>query len=215
MKGSTRLGTIVLLLIALWLAYVFATFKPTGNTHDHPFQWPQFSLPHLNLSGAQVLAQSVNQQAPTGAYSVEGGPTVTAAFIDRVLASAGSPAAGTGQAMHDLGVHSGIDPVFALAFFQHESGFGTAGMARVTRSLGNIRCSAGYNCQGGYRAYDSWAAGYDDWYKLIRNLYIDKWGLKTVAAIVPVYAPAGDHNDPTGYINAVERAVDAWRAGRG
>jgi hypothetical protein len=35
-------------------------------------------------------------------------------------------------------------------------------MARVTYSLGNIRCSAGYQCLGGYRAYDNWVAGYTD-----------------------------------------------------
>ena len=38
--------------------------------------------------------------------------------------------AGTGQALYDLSVQSQIDDAFALAFFQHESAFGTTGMAR-------------------------------------------------------------------------------------
>lgn len=178
-------------------------------------------LPPLNQIPA--LASSLDQaQASTGPYSVVGKPTISASFINRVLAASSSPAANTGAALYGLGVKYGIDPAFALAFFQHESGYGTAGMARTTLSLGNIRCTPGYLsagkgsriCQDGYRAYSSWAAGYEDWYKLIRNLYVDTWHLSTVAQIVPTYAPAGDNNDPTGYINAVENAVDNWRSGR-
>ena len=45
-----------------------------------------------------------------------------------------SPAVGKGQALYDLGVKYGIDPVYALAFFWHESRFGTTGEARVTYS---------------------------------------------------------------------------------
>ncbi len=42
--------------------------------------------------------------------------------------------------MYDLGVKYGIDPIYALAFFQHESDFGTTDEARKTLSLGNERC---------------------------------------------------------------------------
>ena len=62
----------------------------------------------------------VQAAAPSNALSVVGPPTITAAFIDRVLSASGSPAAGTGQALYDDGVATGIDPVFALAFFLHE-----------------------------------------------------------------------------------------------
>src|ERR1700686_4399711 len=72
-------------------------------------------------------------------YSVLGSPTVSAAFINQVLAANHSPAAGKGQALFDDGVNYGIDPVFALAFFMHESSFGTTGIARTTLSLGNER----------------------------------------------------------------------------
>jgi len=145
--------------------------------------------------------------------SVEGKPTLSAAFVDKVLAAAGSKAAGTGQALYDLSVKYGIDDAYALAFFQHESAFGTGGVARATLSLGNIRCSEGYQCIEGYRAYGSWQEGYADWYKLIRMLYIGEWHLSTVEQIIPVYAPSSDHNDVAGYIAAVEKAVSTWRTG--
>src|SRR6266516_4305998 len=71
--------------------------------------------------------------------SVLGPPSVSATFINRVLAAYHSPAAGLGQALYDDGVNTGIDPVYVLAFFMHESSFGTTGEARKTLALGNER----------------------------------------------------------------------------
>ena len=76
---------------------------------------------------------SVGSQADR-AYQVMGPPTISAALITRVLEASHSPAMGKGQALYDLGVKYGIDPVYALAFFWHESRFGTTGEARVTYS---------------------------------------------------------------------------------
>ncbi|HEY6408562.1 MAG TPA: hypothetical protein VIY29_13940, partial [Ktedonobacteraceae bacterium] len=143
-----------------------------------------------------------------------GSPTVSATFINQVLAANHSPAAGTGQALFDDGVTYGIDPVFALAFFMHESSFGTTGVALYTLSLGNLRCIPMYHCIDGFSAFPTWEAGFNAWYSLIRDVYVDTWHLSTVEQIIPVYAPASDHNNVTGYINAVERAVDAWRSGQ-
>jgi hypothetical protein len=146
-------------------------------------------------------------------YEVEGVPTIDADFINQVLDSYGSPARGKGQALYDLGVEYGIDPVYALAFFLQESRFGTTGVARVTLSLGNIRATPGYESYDGYRKYQSWEAGFEDWYKLIRVQYIEKWNLSTVDQIIPVYAPGSDNNDVNAYIRAVKLAVDTWRSG--
>jgi hypothetical protein len=162
---------------------------------------------------SSAIASITNSIARLGSQSSIGGkPTISAAFIDKVLAGAGSKATGTGQALYDGGVKYGIDPVYALAFFQHESTFGTTGVARATLSLGNIRCSEGYQCIEGFRAYSSWVAGYLDWYKLIRDLYISQWHLSTVEQIIPKYAPSSDGNDVAGYISAVEKDVAAWRS---
>ncbi|HEY1349707.1 MAG TPA: glucosaminidase domain-containing protein [Ktedonobacteraceae bacterium] len=146
-------------------------------------------------------------------YKVEGSPTIDASFINQVLAAYNSPARDKGQVLYDLGVRYTIDPVYALAFFLHESGFGTTGVARVTLSLGNIRATAGYENYAGYRRYKSWEAGFEDWYRLIRVQYIQKWGLASIDQIVPVYAPGADHNDVAAYIHAVKQAVDTWRSG--
>ncbi|MDQ6661610.1 MAG: glucosaminidase domain-containing protein [Chloroflexota bacterium] len=147
----------------------------------------------------------------TSSYALVGRPTISVRQIDHILCTAASPTCGTGADLYQLGVTSGIDPIYALAFFEHESTFGKYGMARLTRSLGNIRCSAEYVCLDGYRAYASWQAGYADWYRLIRVQYIGAWHLLTVAAIVRVYAPSSENNTQ-GYIAAIETSVSAWRA---
>jgi hypothetical protein len=152
------------------------------------------------------------QHAPTGQpYEVVGPPSIGVAQIEAVLQKYGSPAAGLGQRLYDLGVTYGIDPAFALAFFVHESACGTRGVARFTRSLGNIRWTEGYENYEGYRLYPSWEAGFEDWYKLITELYIGQWNLRTVDQIVPVYAPWGDNNHPPSYIASIKSMVDLWR----
>ncbi|HEY3991996.1 MAG TPA: glucosaminidase domain-containing protein [Ktedonobacteraceae bacterium] len=147
-------------------------------------------------------------------YKVTGTPTVSADFINQVLAAYDSPANGKGQALYDLGVHYNIDPVYALAFFLHESSFGTTGVARVTLSLGNIRATPGYANYDGYRKYKTWEAGFEDWYKLMQKQYVQEWKLSTIDQIIPVYAPSADHNDVDAYIQSVKNAVDTWRLGQ-
>ncbi len=149
----------------------------------------------------------------SSSYSVVGQPTISAAFIDRVLDYYHSPAVGKGQALYDDGVKYGIDPVYALAFFMHESSFGKTGVARTTHSLGNIRTSEGYQDYKGYRMYKTWEAGFEDWYTLISDQYVQQWELTTVDQIIPVYAPSSDNNDVAAYISAIKKAVDTWRSG--
>jgi hypothetical protein len=159
------------------------------------------------------LKTSIDAVFQDAKYNVVGAPTISAAFINRVLDDYRSPAAGKGQALYDDGVKYGIDPVYALAFFMHESSFGTTGVARVTHSLGNIRVTEGYQNYEGYRMYKTWEEGFKDWYILISDQYVRKWNLTTVDQIVPVYAPSSDNNDVAAYIAAIKTAVDTWRSG--
>jgi hypothetical protein len=184
---------------------------------------------YVNFFGGQVYSvqvggslagswQSDTPLAPkvplqTGPYSVLGKPTLTVAFINEVLAAYNSPASGKGQALYDLGVQYGIDPTFALAFFFHESDFGTQGEARVSLSLGNLRCIPNFKCQDGYAWFPSWEAGFKAWYSLIRNLYVADWGLTTVDQIIPRYAPPSDNNDDSAYIASLKLAINTWHAG--
>jgi hypothetical protein len=156
-------------------------------------------------------AVQVQPQPSQGQYDLTGAPTISVGKIEEVLRKYGSPAVGKGQVLYDLGVKYGMNPAFALAFFVHESGCGTKGVARFTHSLGNIRWTQGFDNYEGYRSYPSWEAGMEDWFKLITDLYINGWGLRTVDAIIPVYAPSGDSNDPPSYIQSVKSMVDSWR----
>ncbi len=148
-----------------------------------------------------------------GGYTIVGDPTIKADFINQVLEHYHSPAVGKGQSLYEEGVKYHIDPAFALAFFMEESTFGTQGMAKVTHSLGNIRATPGYPQYNGYRLYHTWEEGFNDWYSLISNLYVNQRGLSTVDQIIPVYAPSSDNNDESAYIQNVKNAVDTWRDG--
>ena len=165
-----------------------------------------------------VYAQPPAHSSPA-VYTVTGKPSLRATLVNRVLARVHSQASGTGGSLSDLAVQYHLDDAFALAFFQRERGFGTTGIARVTRSLGTIRYRLGYQCINGYRAYQTWSQGFGDWYHLIEDgdvqghVTIPLVGhvCTTVSQIVSVYAPVRDGNDVAGSIAAVEQAVDAWR----
>lgn len=155
-----------------------------------------------------------------GSFSVVGPPTVSAALIDQVLAANHSPAQGNGKAFFAYGVQYGIDPVFALAFFQHESSFGTRGVATHTLGIGNVECVSGTPPQlryttsrGCYQMYASWTDSIQAWYKLIRTGYVDK-GHTTIEQIIPIYAPPSDGNNDAQYISEVEKSVTTWRSGK-
>jgi hypothetical protein len=164
------------------------------------------------MARSDPLAAPVQEAAASnGDYDLVAPPSLSVGQIERVLAQYGSPAAGQGKLLYDLGVRYGIDPAYALAFFVHESGCGTKGVARFSKSLGNIRWTPGYEEYSGYRKYASWEAGMEDWYKLITELYIGDWNLRTVDKIIPVYAPWGDNNNPPAYIRSVKMMVDSWR----
>jgi hypothetical protein len=161
------------------------------------------------LTSSNTAQHSVS--SPDQDSSVVSSPSLIAAKIDQILANAGSPAAGSGQTFYNDALTYGIDDAYALAFFHHESNYGTAGAAVDTRNVGNIVCTEGYSCIGRFRAYPSWSAGIDDWYQLIKNVYVAQ-GHTTVGSIIPIYAPSSDNNDCSAYISAVESDVQNWRA---
>src|SRR6266699_3383202 len=193
-------GMALLLLVFWWLV---TQAGPSGLAF----------LVHLPLAWSPASPSSQNEKA----YTVLGPPSVSAACINRVLSAYHSPAAGLGQALYDDGVRTGIDPVYALAFFMHESSFGTTGEACKTLSLGNERCIPDRPCvdldQGGYAQMQSWEDGFAHWYTLILSLYVNEWHRVTIEQIIPKYAPGSDGNDEAAYIAAIEHAVDTWRRG--
>ena len=200
MKSGEILG--IGAVIAIILGVLLAVAGP-GSKFGTGWQY---------LTGGSV-ASNVQQSnlPPASGSSVVGAPSLTAQQVDAILSNAGSPAAGTGPVFVADSLQYGIDDAYALGFFKHESSFGQNGIAAQTLSIGNIVCTPGYSCIGRFRAYPSWQAGIDDWFKLIKNVYVGQWGATTVEAIIPHYAPSSDNNDEAGYISAVESDVNAWR----
>ena len=170
---------------------------------------------------AALVAQAQPSAPPCAADDLTlACPSVlSAAQIDAILAGYGSPAVGTGAAWIAEGQQYGINAEIALAFFVHESTAGTAqGWAgwkadgSSTHNVGNIVCAGYATCYGRFRDYPTWEAGIADWYALIAREYIGGRGHRTVADVVPVYAPSFE-NDVDGYIGAVRALVRQWRQG--
>ena len=201
--GSGHRRPLVMLVVAVAAVWAVLQLRNPGAPFYSPWSAPA-------AAPAQAAVPLTGSFGALEADSILGPPTISAGQIDAILASYSSPAEGSGQAMVDLGIKYGIDPIFCLAFFIHESTAGTKGVATVTKSVGNIRVTAGYDSYQGYRRYATWEEGIEDWYKLIRELYVDGWQLTTLEQIIPVYAPSVE-NDTEGYINTVRNLVNGWR----
>jgi hypothetical protein len=164
------------------------------------------------------IPHQTSQPVSTQGHSIYGSPSVSADFIERVLAHYHSPAKGYGVILYTLSVQYGIDPVYPLAFFEHESNLGTKGEASYTHSLGNLRCISGYACvdedRGGYAYFNSWAEGFQEWFNLLTSSLYKGDGLTTVETIIPRYAPSADNNDESAYINSLLYCVNTWHTGQ-
>lgn len=166
--------------VTLGLSFVESA-QPSGQSVQSPHQHAQTKV-----------FSPVNGMSVSGT-SVVGGPSLSPDFINQTLAFAGSPAAGTGQALYDLSRQYHIDDAYALAVFQKESLFGQYGAGFENHALGNIVCAGYPACNGRFRSYPSWEAGYQDFYQLLTREYVSR-GLDTVETITPVYAPASENN---------------------
>lgn len=207
-RNKRTWGLLLVAMLGLWLVWQIGFTLKSGTTDSG----------QIFAYGGQISVNpsDASKAAPTSSSSdvVLGAPSVTPQQIDQILNHYHSPATGVGQAMYDLGVKYGIDPAYALAFFIHESSAGTNGVATVTKSIGNIRATAGYASYEGFRKYPTWEAGIEDWFKLIKDLYVNGWHLTTLQMIIPRYAPSADHNDPLAYINNVHNLVASWRSNK-
>jgi hypothetical protein len=194
------------LLHAAWSLHVslFAVSSPTPVSRSMRVSFPASSSSSGPCHAAALVSVDV----------VQGPSTVCPAMINRVLSAYGSPVAGQGQAVYDLSNQYGVNAAFALAFFCHESGCGTAGAAVATHSWGNIICTPGWPaCIGRFRAYPTFLDGLRDYLLLLTREYFPR-GLTTADRIIPVYAPPSDNNNDAAYINAVTSSVALWSAGR-
>ena len=199
---------VVFLPLSILVAHVYTPYSSRSSR--------MFTLGFSLGSPVQSPPQTVQSSGippvsriPVPSTSVMGGPSLSADFINQVLSSASSPAAGTGEGLYDLSVQSGIDDAYALAVFEKESSFGKYGAAFENHALGNIVCAGYPTCNGRFRWYPSWQAGEQDFYQLIKREYVAR-GLSTVESITPVYAPSSE-NDTGLYIQQVRQSMQAFR----
>ncbi|PIO05883.1 hypothetical protein COT29_03765 [Candidatus Micrarchaeota archaeon CG08_land_8_20_14_0_20_59_11] len=172
----------------------------------------------MYAAAGRIIPACLPPKETKGEWNLDQQTTIKPEVIERVLREYDSPAlyeANIAQCFYDLGVKYGIDPAFLLGFFKMESTMGKEGVAKTTKSIGNIKehssatCPAEYNS---YCRYDSYCQAAEDWYSLLKQdgPYF-KNGRYTVDDIVPVYAPASDDNDVETYVATVKDAVSKWR----
>lgn len=145
----------------------------------------------------------------TAAMMVAVSPTVDAAVVDAVLAREGSPLAGSGRFIVADGRRRGIDPAFLVAFVTYFDV--PAPLPPVAHNVGHMRAVAGQLSAGGYRAFPSWQAGIDAWYRLVSRWYVHQWHLSSLDSIVPVYAPGAGRRSVETELNSLRATVDALR----
>jgi hypothetical protein len=164
----------------------------------------------LNPESKPVTLLSDEELLP-GELSVEGNHFLKPDKIRQILDRNGSPAVNSAGAFYDLGKKFGIGAAIPLAFFYQESEMGLKGVARSTKSIGNIKYTGDpFRNVEGFNGYSSYEEGLYDWFDLIRNVYINKKKLNTVEKIVPVYAPRADHNNEAAYIDTVRWCWLKW-----
>lgn len=143
------------------------------------------------------------------ALPVDSPPSVSPALIDATLAREGSPLAGLGAYICAEGRHWHVDPVFLLAFVTY---FDAAHPLAVSlHNVGHIRAGGTEPAVDGYRAFATWRQGIGAWYGLIHKLYVNRWHLRTLDEILPIYAPGAGRLDVEAEVNALRDTVAAWR----
>lgn len=169
------------------------------------------------LNAWRVLSPRVGNVAAPDALTFVAAPRISAEQFTRVLFRAGSPAAADANALYQIITSYGLEPAVALAFFAHESRYGTLGVCKqyATFNWGNVRTAfdgrRGVQLQQPYFfQFTSWAAGLTDWCERMLRRYVEEKGLTTVAAALPVYAPSSDGNAPARYARAVADLVAQW-----
>lgn len=124
--------------------------------------------------------------------------------------------------LYHIPVSMGIDPAIALAFFKHESQYGTAGvnLTHGLKNWGNVRTP--YNPdnsigqaitpKGPFARYPTWASGLVDWCERIINIYVNQRSLDTLEKAIPIYAPVSDGNSPYNYVRAVHSTLEGYKS---
>lgn len=203
------------ILIAITLS-VALLLDPNGTSHNLS-QAEQSFVDFYDNQGVHINGYAdVPIVSNPGSYSPIGPVSISRPVFKQFLQDMNSPALPEADSMYAACVQNHCDPAVLASFFEHESSGGTQGVAAITKSVGNIRCSPGYDCyttdgNGSFRKYATWTDGVKDWVQLLTS-YKNNWGLVTLDEIIPRYAPQSDNNDEAAYIASVKARVDDLRA---
>lgn len=147
-------------------------------------------------------------------------PRITLAGFERVLrrGNPGILAERPASAYYNWCVNKGVDPLYLLAKINHESSLGTAGVAVTTHSWGNTRkpnfgATPISEVAGRTGTFPVWRDWLDGLKSTVERLVTPEWIYSERESIREIYdwppdqtkvwAPAGDLNDPRGYLRAV------------
>ena len=138
----------------------------------------------------------------------------------------GSPALDerSGEEYYNAIQSTGVDPLFMLAMFWHESQHGRLGVARETKSWGNVKADSpqfgpapvGVVTTPDGRRFSKYATWLDGCIATAARLTAPEWvyaNRDTIREIFimpgnPVWAPIEDENDPNNYLASVVRYMN-------
>lgn len=193
----------------------------TGPDSPEPLDPPESPEP-LGAGDVDSPATSEETEALVAVdYPIKGPPSISLTAFRNILVGANSPAAPEAIGIYDAAIEAGVDPAVLLAVFQHESSFGTTGVA-VGRNNGfgsrfyaSVTSFGGRNA-GGWAAFDSWteSARYTA-HLLAGALYAGSGSYSTARTFPYRYAPSADGNAPASYGNALVRSITQWTGGKG
>jgi hypothetical protein len=188
-------------------------------------------------SYAEATARAARPDRPASAAEAEGGrvvaalgdypilhsPTISLSAFSSILRAAGSPAAPEAAGVYNAFIQYGVDPAVGLALFQHESGFGRAGVAVRTHGIGNLRYYGQADASpvkttrnGTFAGYANWTAGALGTARLLASTSYGKSKDHATVRTFPFrWAPAADHNKPAEYGASLARNIAKWTGSPG
>jgi|SRR5579859_1205281 len=140
--------------------------------------------------------------------------TLRPVVIARLLERQGSPLAPLAEEIYDLAIAHRIDAAFALAHWMLESQLGCLPLAQQTRNAALVRVLLtrlaaptgplhpvgaahpilpqryGDEYGGGYVTYPAWLAGLEEYFRLLRHVFVDAWHEEKVEQIARAYLEA-------------------------
>jgi hypothetical protein len=158
---------------------------------------------HAVVAAPVALVSSVNES-----YVMAQAPSISPAVIAATLRRLGSPLAGLSDVIYRTGRAYGIDPAYLLAFVAYFDR--RVPLPDRAHNVGRIRATGREPSVQGYRAFGSWEQGITAWYRLMRDLYVRRWHLRSLDAVLPVYAPStrvGVEDE----LGQMEAMIAAWR----